>query len=128
MKRILLVLALVMVLCFGCAGMRGDIVKIVDEDATNAAISREVAKKLLSSWLINSGFVRGSLGPGRMAELPKGVVDSMDELDKLAKKTTWTDSELGYSLGLRVRLLSEIVAQALKLYAPEVLKYLPMVF
>ncbi len=128
MKRILLILVLISILSFGCAGMRGDIVKIVDEDAANAVISREVAKKLLSSWLINSGFVRGSLGPGRMAELPKGVVDSMDELDKLAKQTIWTDFELGTSLGLRVRLLSEIVAQALKLYAPEVLRYLPLVF
>lgn len=128
MRRILLVLTLVTVLCFGCAGMRGDIVKITEEDKLNAETSRIAAKNLLITWSVNSGFVRGSLGPERMNALPMGVVKAMDELDVMANKTTWTDFELGYSLGLRVRLLSEIVAQALKLYAPEVLRYLPLVF
>jgi hypothetical protein len=112
----------------GCAGMRGDIVKIMEEDKLNAETSRTAGRNLLSTWSVNSGFVRGSLGPDRMNALPMGVVKAMDELDALAAKTTWTDFELGYSLGLRVRLLSEIVAQALKLYAPEVLKYIPMAF
>jgi hypothetical protein len=112
----------------GCAGTRGDIVKITEEDKLNAETSRTAAENLLSTWSINSGFIRGSLGPDRMNALPMGVVKAMDELDILAAKTTWTDFELGYSLGLRVRLLSEIVAQALKLYAPEVMKYIPLVF
>ena len=112
----------------GCAVTRGDIIKITEEDKLNAETSRSAAKNLLSTWAVNSGFVRGSLGLERMSALPVGVVKAMDELDVLASKTTWTDFELGYSLGLRVRLLSEIVAQALKLYAPEVLKYLPLVF
>jgi hypothetical protein len=128
MRKILLVLTLVMVLCLGCTGMRGDIIKITEEDKLNAETSRAAAKNLLATWAVNSGFVRGSLGPDRMNALPLGVVKAMDELDVLANKTSWTDFELGYSLGLRIRLLSEIVAQALKLYAPEVLKYLPMVF
>ena len=128
MKRILLTLILVMVLGLGCVGMRGDIVKITEEDKLNAETSRIAAKNLLSTWAVNSGFIRGSLGPDRMNALPMGVVKAMDELDVLAAKTIWTDFELGYSLGLRVRLLSEIVAQALKLYAPEVLRYLPLVF
>jgi hypothetical protein len=112
----------------GCSGMRKDIIAIVNEDVKNAEMSRDVAKKMLGTWLINSGFIRGSLGPARMNELPKGVVDAMDDLDKLAIKKEWTDKELGTSIGLRVRLLSEIVAQALKLYAPEVMKYIPMAF
>ncbi len=128
MKRILFTSILIAILCFGCAGMRGDIVKITEEDKLNAETSRTAAKNLLSTWAVNSGFVRGSLGPDRMNALPMGVVKAMDELDVLAAKTIWTDFELGYSLGLRVRLLSEIVAQALKLYAPEVLRYLPLAF
>jgi len=112
----------------GCAGTRGDIVKITEEDKLNAETSRTAGRNLLSTWSVNSGFVRGSLGLERISALPVGVVKAMDELDVLAAKTTWTDFELGYSLGLRVRLLSEIVAQALKLYAPEVLKYIPMAF
>jgi hypothetical protein len=124
----LLVTAFCSLAFIGCAGMRGDIVKITEEDKLNAEISRTAGRNLLSTWSVNSGFVRGSLGLERMSALPVGVVKAMDELDVLAAKTTWTDFELGYSLGLRVRLLSEIVAQALKLYAPEVLKYIPMAF
>ncbi|MDD1778547.1 MAG: hypothetical protein LUQ65_10300 [Candidatus Helarchaeota archaeon] len=129
-RKILIGLATIILLAtiFGCGTMRKDIIAIVNEDVANAQTSREAAKKMLSVWLINSGFIRGGLGPARMGELPKGVVDAMDELDKLASKTEWTDFELGMSIGLRVRLLTEIVAQALKLYAPEVLKYIPMVF
>ena len=112
----------------GCAVTRGDLVKITEEDLLSAETSRTAAKNLLLTWSVNSGFVRGALGLERMSALPVGVVKAMDELDVLAAKTTWTDFELGYSLGLRVRLLSEIVAQALKLYAPEVLKYIPMAF
>ena len=113
---------------FGCAGIRKDLIQITQEDKLNAETSKTCAQNLLVTWPINSGFVRGSLGPDRMNALPVGVVKAMDELDVLAAKTNWTDFELGYSLGLRVRLLSEIVAQALKLYAPEVLKYIPMAF
>lgn len=129
-RKVLIILASLVLLAglIGCVGMRGDIVKITEEDKLNAETSRIAAKNLLSTWAVNSGFVRGSLGPDRMNALPMGVVKAMDELDVLANKTIWTDFELGYSLGLRVRLLSEIVAQALKLYAPEVLRYLPLVF
>lgn len=123
-----LLIGILVVSFLGCAGMRKDIITIVNEDVANAETSKEAAMKLLKTWPINSGFIRGSLGPGRMGELPKGVVDAMDELDKLAKKKTWTDFELGMSIGLRVRLLSEIVAQALKIYAPEIMRYIPMTF
>ena len=129
-KKILIVLTMVILLAtiIGCAAFRKDIVQITEEDKLNAEASKACAKNLLATWSVNSGFIRGSLGPDRMNALPMGVVKAMDELDILAAKTTWTDFELGYSLGLRVRLLSEVVAQALKLYAPEVLKYIPMAF
>jgi len=123
-----ILICIILVSLIGCVGMRKDIISIVNEDVANAEMSKEAAAKLLKTWPVNSGFVRGALGPGRMGELPKGVVDAMDELDRLAKKTSWTDFELGESIGLRVRLLTEVVAQALKLYAPEILKYIPMTF
>jgi hypothetical protein len=126
--KLFVLMTVVIFLAVGCGATRKDLIKIANEDVTNAETSKEVAGKFLKTWSINSGFVRGALGPDRMNALPVGVVNAMDELDVLAAKTNWTDFELGYSLGLRVRLLSEIVAQALKLYAPEVLKYIPMAF
>jgi hypothetical protein len=131
MKKILSFLMLGAI-CFlfvtGCGAIRKDLIQITEQDKLNAVASRTAAQNMLSTWLINSGFIRGSLGPDRMNALPVGVVKALDELDALAGKKEWTDFELGYSMGLRVRLLSEIVAQALKLYAPEVMKYIPMAF
>jgi hypothetical protein len=123
-KIIILILAFGLI---GCGTIRGSLISISEEDLKNAETTRVVAQNLLKTWKINSGFIRGSLGD-RINQLPKGVVLAMEELDALADKTTWTDFELGYSVGVRVRLLGELVAQALKLYAPEVLKYIPLVF
>lgn len=126
--KFFIILFLILILFTGCAGLRNNLIKITEEDQKNAETSKIIAKNLLSTWLINSGFIRGGLGPDRMAGLPLGVIKSMDELDELAKKTDWTDFELGYSLGIRVRFLSDLVIQAIKQYAPEVFKYIPMVF
>lgn len=126
MKKFILII-MILFLLSGCAEMRKSIIQITEEDKLNAETSKVAAMNMLSTWLINSGFVRGSLGD-RLNQLPVGVIKAMDELDALAVKTQWTDFELGYAIGLRVRLLTEIVAQAIKLYAPEVLKYIPMTF
>jgi hypothetical protein len=111
----------------GCGAIRESLITISEEDLKNAETTRVVATNLLKTWQINSGFIRGSLGD-RLNQLPVQLVSAMDELDALSLKTEWTDFELGYSVGIRVRLLSEIVFSTLKLYAPEVLKYIPLAF
>lgn len=125
MKKFLIVL--LVPLFFGCGSVQKGIVSLSEQDIKNAETSRVVAKNLLSTWKLNSGFIRGALGD-RLNQLPVGVVKALDELDLLADKMGPNDFDLGYSLGLRVRLLSELVANALKLYAPEVLQYLPLTF
>jgi hypothetical protein len=126
MRRFILALC-IFLLIFGCANIRKELVKLSEEDMANAETSRIIAKNILSTWPINSGFIRGSLGP-RINELPVNAIKALDELDALAKKTEWSDFELGYSLGIRVQLLTEVVAAALKLYAPQILQYVPMTF
>lgn len=125
MKKVLIITVLAFSL--SCTSIRGNLVSLSEQDIKNAETSRVVAKNLLSTWKLNSGFIRGALGD-RINQLPVGVVKALDELDLLAEKTGPNDFDLGYSLGLRVRLLGELVANALKLYAPEVLQYLPLTF
>ncbi len=108
----------------GCASIRGDIVVLSREDLKNAATSRVVAKNLLKTWKLNSGFIRGALGTN-MGQLPAQAVLAMDELDKLAEKVDLNDFDLGYSLGLRIRALNSIVQEAIKMYSPNLLDYLP---
>ena len=123
-KFIILIMVLFLM---GCASIRADLVKLSQEDIQNAEATRVLSKNLLLTWSLNSGFIRGTLGD-RLNQLPAEAVKAMDELDVLSGKIEWSDFELGYSLGLRVRLLGEIVANALKLYAPEILKFLPLTF
>ena len=109
-----------------CAGQFQGIGSIGQLDLQNAIETRKLARDLLSTWRLNSGFIRGTLGP-KLQELPASIVMAMDELDKLALKdpSQWDDFDLGYSLGVRVRMLSAIIQNALKLYAPEVLQFVP---
>ena len=117
-KRIFLI-----VLCFavmaGCSGIRKITIKASEQEVKNAQTARDIAANYLGIWPIQSGFVRGALGPNLTA-LPANAVAAMDELDELAAKTSWDDTELGTSLGLRVRMLNSIVIEALKMYAPDV--------
>jgi uncharacterized protein YceK len=125
MKKIfILVLVLVLV---GCTSLQKSAIKVSEIDLKNAEASREVAKNLLSTWKLNSGFIRGSLGDA-INQFPHEAVKAMDELDKLSEKTEWNDFDLGYSLGARVRLAGEIIVQAIKHYFPKLLEYITLPF
>lgn len=128
---VMLVMLCVLMVCLstGCAPLRGIAVNISEEEIKNTETAREVARNYLSIWPLQSGFVRGALGP-RLDELPVQVIDAMDELDLLAKQYSedpndYLDHDLGLSLGLRVRLLSSIVAEALRFYMPDALEFVP---
>lgn len=124
MKYIILCLCLLLI---GCAGVRENLIRVSEEDVKNAEASRIIAINFLKSWPINSGFIRGALGE-RIITLPCNCVAGMGILDELAKKTSWTDEELGYSMGIRVQMLGELVWATLEKYAPDVLKYMPIAF
>ncbi len=81
-----LILLIVLVMVVGCGSTRKWTVKMSESDIKNAEASRVVAKNLLSTWSLNSGFIRAALGAGGMAKLPQECVSAMDSLDELAKK------------------------------------------
>jgi len=111
----------------GCTSLQKGALQLSKVDLENAEVSRKVAKDFMSTWKLNSGFIRGSLGD-RVNQLPHEAVKAMDELDKLAEKTELNDFDLGYSLGARVRLLGELIVSALKHYFPKVLEYITLPF
>lgn len=123
---------LLMITLSGCAMVRESAIKVSESEVKNAIAVREVAANYLSIWSIQSGFIKGAIGP-RMDELPAQVVDAMKELDQLAEQYLsdpegMADYELGQSLGLRVRMLSSIVAEALSFYMPEAMDFAPFLF
>ena len=134
MKKLGKLLAVVMVVALlsGCETMRRTAIGISEEEVLNAETTRQVALNYLSIWPLHSGIIKGALGP-RMDELPAQAVDAINELDQLAEQAggdpnSYSDEDLGLSLGLRVRILVSVVGEALKLYAPDVLEFVPMLF
>ena len=124
---LLLICAIVIALGMsGCAYIQSAAKDAGQIDLKNAEATRQLARDMLSTWKLNSGAIRGALGP-KLGELPAQAVEAMKELDALAEKTELTDYDLGYSLGARVRMLSSIVQETFKLFAPEILKYIPSV-
>ena len=110
-----------------CGAIRKDLIKLSESDLKNAETTRIVAQNMLKTWQINSGFIKGVMGL-KMMELPAAILNAFEELDALAikaEKGKLNDFELGYSLGIRIRMLSAVVQQAINQYAPEILQYLP---
>ena len=124
--RGILTILLVGIMLSGCSLYRESLLEMSREDVKNAEAVREAADNFKSTWNLNSGFIRGALGD-RINEFPAQFSIAMDELDELAppEYVPLSDYELGYSLGLRVRTLESLVQDALKIYAPDILKYLP---
>ena len=125
MKTMIILLCTIMI-C-GCTMMRETAIDISEEELLNAEMAREVASNYLSMWSIQSGFIRGALG-SRIDDMPAQAVIAMDELDQLANEdpNSYTDYDLGLSLGLRARLLGSVVQEALRMYAPDILDLLPI--
>jgi len=123
-SSILLILILICFFTSGCSYIRRGMVGLGQWDIKNAEATKKMAKDFLSTWPLNSGFIRASLGEG-IDKLPYQAVKAMAELDALASKTEWSDFELGSSLGLRVRMLGSLVVATLQQYFPNVLKDIP---
>jgi len=128
-----LVVAVLSVCLLGCQVARQASIDISVEEIKNTEMLREVGLNYLSVWPMYSGIIRGSLGVS-INELPSQAVAAMDELDKMAalhgpdaQAGDYSDYELGLSLGLKSRLLCEVVLQALEQYAPDVIELLPLV-
>lgn len=128
-----LITILICVLLCGCAAMRKTATDISSEEVKNLEATRQVAKDYLTIWPMQSGLIKGALGP-RMDEMPTQAIAAINELDTLSEKLNEADPnsikdyELGLSLGLRIRLLGSVVQEALKLYAPDVLDLIPVIF
>lgn len=118
-------LVLLLLLTSGCGLIRKNIIKLSEEDLKNAEVARTVAKNCISTWAINSNFIRSALGSS-VGMLPADAVKAMEEMDKLVpNKDNLTDPEVGQVLGYKALFLSKVVQYSVKQIAPSVLKLLP---
>lgn len=112
-------------LATGCQSMRDTAVGITDEEIKNVETAREISARLLAIWPYQSGFIKGILG-SRIDELPTYTIDAINELDALAKSENVSDSDLGKSLGLRIRMVCETVKQVIRTYYPDAVDLLTL--
>jgi hypothetical protein len=129
MKRLMMILLIVsfMAMFSACASLPQKMVQLTQEDVENIEALRIAAKNMLITWPMYSGIIKGALG-SRMSEMPARTLAAMEELDELAKKTELTDEDLGYSLGVRIPMLTDMIRRTLEIFAPNVLKSLPAAF
>jgi hypothetical protein len=135
MCRVILILLFMslMAVLTGCTAVREGAVAISEADLKNVETGRIIARNYLEAWPFQSAFIKGALG-ARMDELPSYVVDAMEELDQISieygtmEPNDVNDTYLGKSLGLRVQMLTSIIAEALKFYMPDALDFVPFLF
>ncbi|NIP28977.1 MAG: hypothetical protein GWN55_16600 [Phycisphaerae bacterium] len=121
MKKTLIWLIMTMLVVSGCSML----LEQSERELRDLETTRQIAKNYLEIAPMQIGFIKGALGE-RANELPVQAVNAMIELEQLAMDPNeLNDINLGYSLGLRVRIKESMVREILKRYAPEILRYLP---
>lgn len=121
--RILVTIMIFAIAISGCATIRD----ISETEIENLVITREIAKNYIEIWPMQSGFIRGAMGD-RLNEMPAQAIAALDELDILCEQhpdpNEIDDCNLGRSLGLRFRICSAALKEAISQFAPEILRYL----
>lgn len=123
--RTLILITLLLVA--GCATTRQGVLDISTEKVKNAEAMREVAENCRSIGLMQLGFIEAALG-NRVKELPQEDLAAIKRFRILAEKPELSDYELGFFLGLKVRLMSSVVQEILEKYAPDVIDLFPLIF
>lgn len=123
----LVVIGLVLFIMMGCGPMRETATELSLEDTRNIDTMRDMSVTLIENWSYKSGLIRCYLGD-RMAEMPVRFLTAMNELDEMYDhRDALTDRGFGCVMGSHLKLTGEIIMDTLKIYAPELLPYLPLV-
>jgi hypothetical protein len=121
----------VLLLGGGCAATRQAALDLTAEKIENAKVMRKISEECFSVCSLELGLLEGALGED-INDLPYESIKAIEELKALVEKTELSDYELGYFLGLHLRLSSSVVQVTIEKYAPEYapefLEYLALVF
>lgn len=109
----------------GCgAWFRETALKGVDEYTANVETEMEATRRLMKVWPYRSCQLREALG-ARYGSLPSDATDAWEKLDELCKKEELTQCDLGTASGTWILMTYEVVREAVKQYAPDILGLLP---
>jgi hypothetical protein len=108
----------------GCAWFRETTLEAIDEYTKTVEMEMEATRRLLKVWPYRSYQLRAALG-SRYGSLPGDVTKEWEKLDEVADKTEWTAKELGTASGTWVLMSYEVVREAVKQLAPDIISLLP---
>jgi len=110
----------------GCAIYREIARTSAAENLENAEASRELGDSILDTWDLNFGAM-DALTRGDYGKIPTEVTKVIKKMNELCKKNREerTDYDKGYALGAMGSLASPFVLEYIKLYAPDITKYIP---
>jgi len=118
MVRKLAAITIILMLCavLGCAG---SINKASESYTETSAAVKNFAAITAKDWLFGSGVIQGAIPE---SAVPAWVFDELRMVDAwIEAGEELTDQELGYIVGLRIRLTGPIVKAAIDQYAPALL-------
>uniref|UniRef100_A0A6M3L3Z2 Lipoprotein n=1 Tax=viral metagenome TaxID=1070528 RepID=A0A6M3L3Z2_9ZZZZ len=110
---------IIIILCLSLAGCAGAVKDIGKDYAAASKELKQFAKITSADWLFGSGIIRGAIPEDA---LPKWVVSELDKIDAwFEAHTSLTDKQLGYILGVRIRMAAPVIKAAIQQYAPGIL-------
>jgi hypothetical protein len=105
-----------MLFLLGCAT---NIQDLTTQYATSSVEVKNFARISAQDWLFGSGILQGALNEQMV---PVWIFDELKKVDGWFEvNAELTDWQLGYMVGLRLRMASPIIKTALEQYAPGVL-------
>ena len=104
--------------CIGCAG---SITHISDNYAKTSVAAKDFALLTSKNWTFGSGIIRGAIPQDA---LPAWVFTELDKVDAwFGQGAPLTELQLGYIVGLRLRMTGPILEAAIRQHAPGILVY-----
>ena len=105
------------ILFTGCAG---SITHISDNYAQTSVAAKDFALLTSKDWLFGSGIIRGTIPKDA---LPAWVFSELDKVDAWFGQGELTELQLGYIVGLRLRMTGPVLEAAIRQHAPGILMY-----
>ena len=110
----------------GCAIYRELAKTTAAENLANAEATRELGDSILDTWGLNFGAM-DALTRGQYGKITTEIGKVIEKMNELSKKTREdrTDYDKGYAVCAVASIASPFVLQYIKLYAPDIVKYIP---
>ena len=119
MKKLFIIIASAgLIACAGCATQ----IKDVSQNYADASAElKKFARISAQDWLFGSGIIQGAVPQDAM---PAWFFEELEKVDAWFEdnpKAELTEAQIGYIVGLRIRMAGPLIRAAIEQYAPGIL-------